>query len=58
VQLSAAQNGTKIFVDKKRKTTQNRMKMFADKKRTDTVFQVGDQVLLKLQQPPVSQISL
>lgn len=30
-------------------TAQNRMKMFADRKRTERSFQVGEQVLLKLQ---------
>lgn len=35
---------------------QNRMKMLADRKRTDLQFQIGDQVLLKLQ--PYTQSSV
>lgn len=36
--------------------SQNRMKMYADKKRIDRSFQVGEQVLLKLQ--PYAQRSV
>lgn len=44
------------FLKTKLAPAQNRMKCYADQKRSDRVFQVGDEVLLKLQ--PYAQSSL